>query len=289
MAEGLSIIVPVYNEESSIGQTIEFFSGLAEKHRDFEVIFIDDGSRDKTSEALKALKHDRVKVLTHPKNKGYGGALKSGIRESSHPYIAITDGDASYPNEKIPDMFQTALREKAVMVVGSRTGKTVEIAAMRKFAKYFLRKLAEYLAQEEIPDLNSGLRIIKKDAIVRFLRFFPNGFSFTSSTTLSFMAYNYKIIYTPINYFKRKGKSKIRPVKDTISFFQLIIRTVMFFNPLKVFFPISVSFILAALLVLIVSYILGNVMDITTILLFVTGLNFLAIGMVADLIAKRLE
>jgi glycosyltransferase involved in cell wall biosynthesis len=285
----LSVIIPVYNEVEVIKETSEFFDNFVKENHYAEVIFVNDGSTDGTSKFLNSIKNEKIRVITHAKNRGYGAAIKTGIKDSSCEYIAITDADGSYPNEKIPEIFKRLLRENADMAVGARRGKIVEVGIFRRFAKYILRKLAEYLSEEEILDLNSGLRIIKRDLVLNFLRFLPEGFSFTTTITLSLLANNHKIIYTPIDYYKRKGKSKIKPIRDTLNFLQLIIKTVMFFNPLKVFLPLSIFFILLSFLVLIITYCLGKVMDITTILLFTTGINLLALGLIADLIDKRLS
>ena len=286
--ENLSIIIPVYNEENAVGETVNYFNTLLEKNPGVEIIFVDDGSVDNTPQILESFRSKYVKIITQDRNKGYGAAIKRGVKNSSLEYIGITDADGSYPHEKISELFEKLLAENADMAIGARVGKKVEIGIFRRFPKFVLRKLAEYLSEEEIPDLNSGLRIIKKEHILKSLKYLPEGFSFTTTLTLFLLANNYKIIYLPIDYYKRKGKSKINPVKDTLNFLQLIIRTVMFFNPLKIFLPLSGFFFILSFLVLIISYLAGRVMDITTILLFVTGLHLLAIGLLADLIDKRL-
>lgn len=286
--ENLSIIIPVYNEEKAIAETLKYFKKLQEENPGIEIIFVDDGSTDKTHQILESIEVNPIKVITHEKNKGYGAAIKQGVKNSSHEHVAITDADGSYPHKKISELYEKLLEENADMVVGARLGKKVEIGIFRKFPKFLLRKLAEYLSEDEIPDLNSGMRIIKKEMILKSFKYLPEGFSFTTTLTLSLLANNHKIIYCPIDYYKRKGKSKIKPFRDTLNFLQLIIRTVMFFNPLKVFLPLSGFFFILSFLVLIVSYLAGRVMDITTILLFVTGFHLLAIGLLADLIDKRL-
>jgi glycosyltransferase involved in cell wall biosynthesis len=287
--EKLSIVIPVYNEEKAIADTVTFFQDLLDKYPDIEVIFVDDGSTDRTQQILKDGLDARMKLVVHDRNRGYGAAIKNGVQLASHDHIAITDADGSYPNERIIEFFQKLVSEKAGMIVGARTGKMVRIGILRKLPKLILTRLAEYLSESEIPDLNSGLRIVRKELIQKSAKYLPQGFSFTTTITLFLLSNNHKILFIPINYYKRVGKSKIKPLRDTMNFLQLIIRTVMFFNPLKVFLPLSLFFVLMALVVLIVSYLTGRVMDITTILLFVTGLQLLALGLLADLIDKRLS
>ncbi len=286
---GLTIIIPVYNEKDSISETINYFKNRLKNSDCIEAIFVDDNSTDGTSSVLKKLADPRFKIITHKKNRGYGASIKSAIEVSRFEYIAIVDADGSYPFEKIFELYQIIIREKADMVVAARVGEIVEINFFRRIPKYILKKLAEYLTEEEIPDLNSGLRIVCKKLIKEAMRFLPNSFSFTSTLTLYSIMKKKKLIYSPINYYKRKGKSKINPFMDTLNFFQLILRTVMFFNPLKVFLPVSILFFLSSFLVLGVSFLMGKIMDITTIILFITGLHLLAIGLLADLIDKRLN
>jgi hypothetical protein len=176
------------------------------------------------------------------------------------------------------------------MVVGARTGKNVKIPLIRKPAKWFINKLANYLSGMKIPDLNSGLRIMKKSDIERFFHFLPSGFSFTTTITLALLVNNYPVKYFPITYAKREGKSKIRPIKDTLNFIQLIIRTILYFNPLKVFVPLSISLVILALLLLAGSWFyLGKIMDVTFGVIVMTSVMVLAIGLLADLIDKRIQ
>lgn len=287
--KNLSLLVPVYNEEKSVKNTTEELCKILENRENIEIILIDDGSTDDTSRLLQSVNVEGIKTLKHSRNKGYGAALKTGVRNSTNEYIAITDADGSYPNDRIPELFDKLVTEQGDMVIGARVGKIVKIGIFRRFGKFLLRKLAEYLSEEKILDLNSGLRIMRKELVLDAIKYLPNGFSFTTTLSLSFLANDYKIIYVPIDYYKRVGKSKIRPIHDTLNFVQLIVRTVMFFNPLKIFLPLSGFFIFLSLAVLLGSYFMGRVMDITSILLFVTGLHLLAIGLLADLIDKRLS
>jgi len=286
--ENVSVVIPVYNEEAAILETIDFFKSTREKYPQIEVIIVNDGSTDGTLKILEANAGQMLRVISHDGNRGYGAAIKSGIKQAAKEYIAITDADGSYPNEMIAELYAQLVRVDGDMIVGARTGKVAEARTLRRLFKFFLRKLAEFLSEEKIADLNSGLRVFKKDLFQKMARYLPDGFSFTTTLTLSLLASAHKIIYVPVRYHKRKGKSKIRPFRDTLNFVQLIIRTVMFFNPLKIFLPLSLSLFFLAIAVLVISYLLGRVWDITTILLFVTALQILALGLLADLIDKRL-
>ena len=285
---GLSIVVPVYNEEGIVAETASSLTKVAQNlGSECEVIFVNDGSGDGTAEALS--KVSGIRVICHANNRGYGAALKTGICAAKHRWIAITDADGTYPNQRIPELLGLAQAQGCDMVVVSRTSAKVHIPLIRRPAKWLLSALASYLAGYEIQDLNSGLRVMKKDVVMRFAKILPDGFSFTTTITLAMLTNGNLVEYIPIDYHKRKGKSKIRPVRDTLNFVQLIIRTVLYFNPLKIFIPLSVLLVISAFLLSFTSWFLtGKIMDTGTGLLLMSALLVMAIGMLADLIDKRI-
>lgn len=284
--KGVSIVVPVYNEEEGCYEVLSELIKIMEKSGfEYEIVAINDGSSDGSAKELDKLK-DKIKIVHHPYNRGYGAAIKTGVKNSKYELIAITDADGTYPNYKIPELI--SLMDRFDMVVGARVGKDAKIPFIRRPAKYFITALANYLTQTKIPDLNSGLRIMKKELILRFLKILPDGFSFTTTITLAALTNGYSIEYVPISYERRKGKSKINPIKDTLNFIQLIIRTVLYFEPLRIFIPISLLLLLSSFLVLFISWLNGKVMDVTTVILFVASIQMLGIGMLADILDRRL-
>ncbi|MBN1165218.1 MAG: glycosyltransferase family 2 protein [Candidatus Krumholzibacteriota bacterium] len=280
----VSLVIPAYNEEGSISLVLEEIEQVMRSQvKDFEIIIVDDGSTDKTTAVLQELP---VKVVTHPRNRGYGAALKSGIRKAQGEIIIITDADSTYPAEQIPPILSHM--DEYDMVVGARTGKNVKIPLIRKPAKWFLSKLANYLSGTDIPDLNSGLRAFRRETVLKFFNILPDGFSFTTTITLGMLCNGYTIKYLPIDYFKRDGKSKIRPIHDTLNFISLIVRTVMYFNPLKVFLPVScmVSLLGVALLAYDI-FVIRNLGD-KTVLMLSIGFLIGILGLLADLIVKSI-
>jgi len=280
---GVTVIIPAYNESSSIVSTILEITKLKGK---FEIIAVDDASTDNTFELAK---ETGVKVLRHSKNKGYGASIKTGMKNAQYDIIVTTDADKTYQNEKIPEMLEIFLSDNCDMVVGARTHTDVNIPKIRRPAKWFITKLANFLTGMKIPDLNSGLRVMKKSVVQKYLRILPDGFSFSSTITLAMLCNGFYVKYLPINYYKRQGKSKIRPLRDTINFVQLIIRTVLYFDPLKIFLPLSLPIILSGFLLMCIQGIIKrNITTLSVVVLF-TGFQLLAIGMLADLIDKRLN
>ncbi|HOE95160.1 MAG TPA: glycosyltransferase family 2 protein [Candidatus Sumerlaeota bacterium] len=280
----LSVLVPCHNEEDSIAPTVDQLrQTLAETGAEFEIIVIDDGSTDRSAERVDPAKCRLIR-LEH--NRGYGAALKTGARAARHPWLAIIDADGTYQVGDLPRLMRE--RGDCAMVVGARRGRNARIPAARRPAKWILNQLANYLTGARIPDLNSGLRVIRRDLWERFEPLYPDGFSLTTTITLAALTNGYAVRHVPIEYRRRIGRSKIRPVRDTLSFVQLILRTVLYFDPLKVFVPLSLLLLLASIIVGLASKLSGEFMDVTTTALFVTGLQMLAIGALADLVTKRL-
>lgn len=286
MKNDVSVIIPAYNEEKSIAQTLdEIRKVLLENNFNYEIIVVNDGSTDDTGKI--ALKKG-ARTITHDFNHGYGAAIKAGVRQSNYDIVLITDADGTYPVEEVPNILKHM--ENYDMVVGARIGYDVEMSLLRKLVKWFLTKLANYLSESNIVDLNSGLRAMKKEALNRFYKLLPDGFSLTTTITLGMLTNGYLVKYVPINYRRRTGRSKIRPIRDTFNFLQLIIRTALLFNPLKIFLPVSLVMIFAGFFIFFYSVLfLPHALDITAVVLVVGGIQILAIGMIADLINKRMD
>lgn len=281
-AHGFSIVIPAYNEAGSLEKTISQIQSLPGK---FEIIVVDDGSTDGTYECAR--KSD-VKVVQHPVNRGYGASLKTGIRYACYEKIVITDADGTYPNDRIPDLVNIFDGNGFDMVVGARTNKKAQIPLIRRPAKAFITLLASYLSRRPIPDLNSGLRVMKKSVLERYIHLLPDGFSFTSTITLAMLTNGYNVKYVRINYFKRKGKSKIRPISDTLNFIQLIIRMVLYFSPLRIFLPLSLLLLISGFALMVFQSIAYQNIGTISVIIILGGVQLLAIGMLADLIDKRM-
>lgn len=281
----LSVIVPVLNEERSMVSVLNSIKQtMGSCEHSYEIIVVDDGSTDKTFELAAS---QGVKVIRHNNNRGYGASLKTGIKESNYDWILITDGDGTYPVEEIPSFLK--LIPEYDMVIGARTGGKVHIPFMRRPAKWLLTHLASFLAGTKIPDLNSGLRVFKKDLCLRFSHLYPQGFSFTSTLTMAFLIHDYKVKYIPINYYKREGESSIRAY-DFVNFNKLLIRLTLFFNPIKLFSLISgILFLLAMFVFFFSKFYLKRTMDISTIVILMSSLQIFLFGLLAELIVRLRE
>ena len=230
----LSIVVPAFNEETEIVRQLADLRRVVESLPvATELILVDDGSTDETAQRAE---QGGFTVLRLGKNMGYGAALKKGIAAASGEWILITDADGTYPPAEIPELFRRI--GEADMVVGARTGAEVRIPLVRRPAKWLLRMYAICLAGQPIPDLNSGMRIMRKTVVEKFQGLLPDRFSFTSTITVAMLSHGYKVVYVPINYHDRIGSSKIRPA-DFPRFLYLLTRTMLAIKPMRIFFPLG--------------------------------------------------
>ncbi|MDO8127075.1 MAG: glycosyltransferase family 2 protein [Candidatus Brocadiales bacterium] len=286
MYKGLSVILPVYNEGNSIIPVLrDIESVLKTIPLEHELIVVNDGSTDSTAVQLHDCSLSGLSVFKHERNEGYGAALKTGLTHARYENVVIVDADGSYPVELIPKL--VAEINDSDMVVGARIGKNVKMSFLRRLAKGMLTSLARYLSGKDIPDLNSGLRAMRKEAVIRQLDILPDGFSFTSTITIAMLASGNRIKYIPIDYYERVGKSKIRPFRDTINFMQLIIRTATYFSPLRVFVPISLFFFFLSIIAVLHRIVFRGGLGVTAVILFVTAIQLLSIGILADVVLKK--
>lgn len=284
--KSVSVIIPVFNEQASIKETIDkALKVLRDCSVDFELIVVNDGSNDKSKMILDSMNDKKIQIIHHSINRGYGASLKTGIKRSKHSWILITDADGTYPIDRIPDLISQA--RDFDMVIGARTGKIADTIP-RAIGRSIVRHFASYIAGKKIIDINSGLRIFKKKDALRFWHLFPDGFSFTSTITVASHVKNKEIKYLPIEYYKRKGKSSIKPMRDFIRFLSLISRLAVYYNPLKVFAPLSIAlFILSWVILLSGIIFLNKVYDATWAILFITSIQIMAFGFLADMIVKK--
>lgn len=281
----ISVVIPAYNEENAIVETVEEVYSVFKKAKisEFEVIVVDDGSTDETAARAKSSK---AKVITHPHNIGYGRSLKDGILAAKYETIIITDADRTYPFKEVPSLLK-AYKKGFDMVVGARTGAHYRESWFKSPLRHILRFLVEFTAGRKIPDINSGMRIFNRDTAQKYFSTLCDTFSFTTSITLAYMMTGKFVHYLPIPYEKREGNSKVRLFRDSLRTLQYILQAMNYYNPLKVFILFSVICIILSFFGFGMSAVFGlNIGFFLGIGGLLVSLLIMGFGLIADLLKQ---
>jgi len=274
-----SIIIPAYNEEDAIESTLQKMVDL-KIHEQNEIIVVDDGSSDRTGEIVKTFP---VTLYRHHMNKGYGAALKTGIRHARGEYVILMDSDGQHDPNNISDIRE--LLGEFDMVIGERSDTSFQVKR-RKAGKRLIRNVGQYLVEQKLPDYNSGFRGFRKETITGMLHLMPNGFSFSTTSTLAYLKEGYNIGTISIEVAARIGrKSNVKMVKDGSKTLLLLFRIIMLFNPLKVFFPASLFTFVVGVGFGIVGFVLYDRFSNGAVVLTMMGMFLFFIGLIADQIS----
>lgn len=288
MPDSCAIIIPVFNEERAIADTVRrlqsICAGIAGYA--FEIICVDDGSSDHSGAILAEL--PGVTVLTHRANRGYGAALRTGLDFCTQDWVFITDADGTYPLEDLTRLLQCAAHG-ADMVVGSRGGAGISYNPARQLARWILREMVHGLTGMMVPDLNSGMRVFRRSLYVEFRHLLPLGFSFTTTLTVASLYSGRHVEYVPIRYDRRIGRSNIKPVRDFLGFAMLIVRLASYFDPLRFFLPASLVLLAIGIARALRDLIVVNQFGALSVILILSALQIFAFGVIADVIVRRFQ
>ncbi len=228
----VTILLPAYNEEAIIGDTIR---RIRKQYPDFEILVVDDGSSDNT---MRVAMDAGATVWPHPYNMGNGAAVKSGLRIARGEWIVMMDADGQHDPADIARML--ALRDRYDMVIGARS-RSSQTAWHRDVANWFYNRLASYVTRFRIQDLTSGFRMVQKTTVSQFIYMLPNTFSYPTTLTMAYLRTGRSIKYIPIHTRARIGSSKINLIGDGTRFFLIITKIATLFSPFRIFLPISLA------------------------------------------------
>jgi glycosyltransferase involved in cell wall biosynthesis len=284
----LTVVVPVYNE----GENLPVFAPALVDFclaRDWKLIFVNDGSSDNTRTLLDNLHSPNVEVIHHKVNRGYGGALKTGINQTTTPYLITMDGDGQHDPRDAEKLLDFAMATDADMVVGRRDGAR-HSGMYRSLGKFLIRHFTKILMPLPVSDLNSGFKLYRTEPAKRYSTVCPDSMAFSDVITLVFLSERNLVLEHPIHISARTvGRSTI----NTFTAFETVIQVLniaLMFNPLRVFLPISAVCILAGLGWGIPIILLGRGVSVGAMLAIVTGLLFFVLGLLASqLSAIRME
>jgi glycosyltransferase involved in cell wall biosynthesis len=282
--ERVTIVIPAYNEEVAIEGVV---TQLARHYPEFEILVVDDGSQDKTGEIAGGLP---CRTVRHEVNRGYGATWKTGCREAAGDIIMFVDGDGQFDDDDVRRAIDTLVESKADMVSGARQ-RASHTPILRRPGKFLLAQLAAILVGQKIPDLNCGLRVVRRDMLIRYLHLLPDGFSASTTSLLLFLKRRYKVVFFPIVTKKRLGKSSVKALRDGFGTIMLMVSLIALFNPLRIFLPVSAllfvtSFVYSAY----EAFAKGLGVPVLGAVLFIGGMLSFLMGVMCDQIsAIRLE
>ena len=285
----LTVVVPVYNEAQSLPSFVPCLIEFC-RSRGWMTIFVNDGSCDDTGKILDCLSDSQdVRVVHHKVNRGYGGALKSGISLVTTPFLVTMDGDGQHSPQDVEGIFNFAIEKDADMVVGKRDERGAS-GVYRTFGKFLIRTFTKILMHLPITDLNSGFKLYRTDLAKRYMIVCPDSMAFSDVITLVFLNEHNLVLEHPNQVSPRKtGQSVI----NTFTAFETVIQVLniaLMFNPLKLFLPISALCILVGFGWGIPFVLLGRGVSVAAMLAIVTGLLFFVVGLIASqLSAIRME
>ncbi len=279
----ISIIVPVFEKKENFIIFYESTKKNILKNNNIEFIFVDDGNNYKLEEIIN-LEINKYRLVKNTKNLGYGASIKKGVVASDNDIIGIIDCDNSYDLDHLIILFSTFEEADCDMIVGKRIFKYRDNYLKILFRKV-INNLSTLIFNYKVEDINSGLRIFYKADFIKDKNIYSDKFSLSSTQTLCTISRNKIISYVDTNYFKRDGVSKISVFADPFRFLYLIFKVFLIFSPMKFFGTIGIFFIMISFLILILSlFFLVNILDVTFLILFISGLNFIFFGLIAEII-----
>ncbi len=279
MSIEVSIVIPAYNEEKGLPKILPELDTLRQSNA-WEIIVVDDGSTDGTADIVRQYADIR---LVSQANTGYGGALKRGFREAKGEYILTMDADGQHNPADIPAMVEAARGHD--FLTGVRDEDS-DRPMSRRPGKWALTRAAELLSGKTIRDLNCGFRVFRRSELLKFIHLFPNGFSLSTTSMISFLKGGYEVHYLPITVRKREGRSSsVRYLRDGFKTLFLIMRITMLFEPMRIFLPATLFFLLAGGLLGTIEVVLQNRFPHFGLFTVLFALFVFLLGLMADMIS----
>ena len=280
----VSVVLPVFNEKGHLRAEIDRIrAALQASRHSFEIIVVDDGSNDGSETELPGI--PGITLITHRRNQGSGAARRTGTTAARGRVVVWTDVDMTYPNERIPELVDAM--EGFDHIVGWRQSEEGTLKILRTPAKWVIRKLASYLSETDIKDLNSGLRAFRRDVAMQYVHELPKGFSCVTTLTMSFLGNGYSIGFLPISYFPRAGRSKFHWLRDTRRYILQVVRMTLSYNPLKVFLPVGGSLLAVGIVKLGYDWWARDFhLAANTLLILFAALQVSTVGLLADLVVR---
>jgi glycosyltransferase involved in cell wall biosynthesis len=300
----LSVVLPAYNEEAAIAPVLDRLLEAGTRIRAdlgldrLEIIVVDDGSSDRTGEVAGRY-GDAIKLCRHPRNRGYGAALKTGFDAATCEYGSFYDADGTCPPLALIELVRCLERGADVAVAARLERGRTRMPVARWFANKAFALLLRALSGESVTDTASGMRMFRKATLPKLYPL-PDGMHLTPAMSAKCIVEGLKVAEIPIDYDDRIGESKLEPFADGLRFVGIMLDTVLVYNPLRVFWSIGFGCFFVALLLMIqpsIDWVAGTVLpdggyyiyrSISALTLVGAGVNVCTLGLLASLLVTRL-
>ncbi|MFT3891321.1 MAG: glycosyltransferase family 2 protein [Anaerolineales bacterium] len=285
VGQELTIVIPVYNEAESLPRFLPELIKTC-KAKGWQLILVNDGSKDDSARILTQYNEEaEVKVLHHKVNRGYGGALKTGLAAAKTRYVITMDGDGQHQIADVEAIYQFAIQNDADMLIGSRS-EMEHVNWYREFGKWLIRSFTRILVPLPIHDLNSGFKLYRTELVQHYLHLCPDGMAFSDVITLLFLNQGHLVLEFPISVRKRIAGSSSIGTHTAFQTIMEILNLAMLVNPLRIFLPLSIFCISVGLLWGIPIVIAGRGVSVGAMLAIVLGALFFFLGLIASQLAS---
>ena len=285
MAYTLSIVIPIYNEAQNLPDVLPSIIEYTQQ-RNWQLILVNDGSKDDSGKIINRLHalHPAIQVVHHKVNRGYGGAIKSGIRVANTDFVITIDSDGQHQMTDIDKMMSHLEETDADMIIGSRKGQK-DASLYRKFGKFIIRKLAQISLSTKVHDINSGMKLYNTELAKKYMKVCPNTMAYSDIIALIFINQRHLVLEHPITILPRKaGKSTIN-TKTAFETVKEILNILLFFNPLRFFIPLSIFFVVLGVAWEIPIFLRGDGMSVGALFLINFGILCFILGLLAEQIS----
>jgi glycosyltransferase involved in cell wall biosynthesis len=282
MDNSLTIIIPAYNEEEALPEFLPQLIGFCEK-MGYQAIIVNDGSRDGTLKVLEQFKNPLLQVVSHKVNRGYGGALKTGISLATTRYCITVDADGQHNLEDVKKLHEQIQATGADMIIGWRN--EAKGNWYRELGKSLIRRTARTLLKFKLHDLNSGMKISETALTQRYLKLCPDGMAYSDAIALVFVSQRHLVLEEPITLNERVGGQSTISTYTAFETIKHILNMVIFFNPMRIFLPISGLFFLAGFAWGLPIILMGRGLSTAALLALLSGLIFFFLGLLSEQLA----
>lgn len=279
----LTIVIPAYNDAQALASFLPEVMQYCQAN-ECRLIVVNDGSKDNTAALLEQYSQNPLLTsCSHKVNRGYGGAIKTGIKAVQTPYVITMDADGQHRLEDVSAMYDTLRQQDADMIVGSRMKHKEDL--YRKLGKSLIRSIASLLMPMNIKDINSGMKMYRTSLAKQYMQLCPDSMAFSDTITLAFLHHRHLVLEQPISVLPRLSGTSTISTKTAVDTVLELFNIVMLFNPMRIFLPPALFFFLFSVVWGTPIVLRGEGVSVGTLLLFVTGVIFFFLGLLAEQLA----